>query len=195
MAFAVVHNDKIRVPNPDAKYDFQYDADGIAIPGSEGWDRPDYFFEWDRRTTTYFDENADPFDPIVTREGNEIAVLVELYDHNGNYVITESHDFIVDGNYYRTDGPTSVSGDERIGLSAEYFYGDRHQDEALGIWLAQGRISQTEYDDAIEKYNNLPKEVDASNPLVKQLLGRSANHDLPFKDDCEFIVGLLDGGR
>ena len=125
-------------------------------------------------------------------EDNEPSYMVEKYDDEGNYVHTMVHWFHKDGLLYRTDGPTVVDGGE-TGITAEYMWNNTEMDVALQIALAKGQITQATYDAEIEKYNNLPTAVPPD--FNQQFLGRSADHNLPFKDDVASIVGVLDGTK
>ncbi len=159
------------------------DADGNPAP---------LWLEWQIKTTTYFKEDTGLDEMIVSRTGNEPAIIVEMFDDRGVFQYTMHLEYVVDGQPYRTNGPTSVEGtpDRVVG---EYHWNNRTMAEGLQIAYAQGKISEEDYNEGMEKYGSLPTEE--YDVRAKQLLRHDANHDLPFKDDVEFIVGLLDGAK
>lgn len=140
-------------------------------------------FHDDSTTTNLIPHNDDD---------NEPSYVVEKYDQEGNFVHTMVHWFHKDGKLYRTDGPSVVDGGD-LGIAAQYMWSDTEMDVALQVALAKGQIDQATYDAEIAKYNNLP--VTAGPDDFTKFLGRSANHDLPFKDDVASIVAVLDGTK
>lgn len=145
------------------------------------------------RLTKYWKSTDNPYEPTLHREGNEPAIVTEIVGWEDDEVIAlVGHMFLVDGNPYRTDGPTTVDGDED--LLAQYEYEGYPQDEVLQKLYAQGLISEEDFNEGVEKYNSLPRiatrdEYDPDAGLY------NTNGDLPFKDDVAFIVGVLDGAK
>ena len=170
--------------------DVNYDADGNLVDADGNVvDDPTY---WEKlKFTEYW--KGEGLDVVHHREGNQPAFIIDIVDDETEALIqTIAHRFIVDGKEYRTNGPTDVQGSDP--LDAEYNYGEFGQDVALQMNLEQGLITQEQFDEAIAKYNALPKQAprDEYDPDAGLF---TVNDNLPFADDVAFIVGLLDGAQ
>lgn len=148
------------------------------------------YLQWQIKTTTYFKEDTELDEMIVSRGGNEPAIIIEMLDDKGVFQYTMMLEYVVDGQPYRSNGPTNVEGHPNRAV-AEYMWNNRTMAEGLQVTYAQGKITEKQYNEGMQKYADLPTFEDNPQRAV-QLLKQRSNHDLPFKQDVEYIVGVLD---
>lgn len=128
------------------------------------------------------DETEDPFDVVLHREGGQPAVILQRLNEAGEKELESGHMYFEDGKAYRTDGPTSIQGEEVVAL--EYEYGDFTLDVALQVAHSQGLITDQELKSGLDAYEELPKYMERGNNVFSK-------ENFPYKKQTRKIMNLI----